>query len=48
MVLDYIEYAHSTLNVSDHVPQYVAIACGFWFDEPMCSEYGARTSLIIG
>ena len=27
---------------SDHIPQYVAIACGFWFDDPMCSGYWAR------
>lgn len=38
-----IEYAHNILHVSDHLPPYVAIACGFWFDEPMCSEYWART-----
>ena len=31
-----IEYALSILHVSDDLPQYVAIACGFWFDDPMC------------
>ncbi len=34
-----IEYVRNILHVSDHVPWYVAIACGFLFEDPMCSEY---------